>query len=789
MDMCFVTGCEAFLSHLGRVVILLCGALAGYYTVRYIVGQLYRILKSWKSRIVVYADYAGCPPCPKKLLQDCFRDLSQDTGRYCNPHSDSLSPAKGNGTSRDMMEALRQETLRYCNASDEYECIITHGATSAIQLVADCFPWGDDGEFHYLLDNHTSVVGIQGSMPASRNAKGSPQIQLPVEHVTCVDVEVFKQWYSLNGDVLEEHVKHEKTCRNLFAFPMESNFSGSRYSLDIVKTIQDGRHTCSPKKRFRVLVDAAKSSSSFPPDLSQYKPDFVVMSYYKIFGYPSGLGALVVRRDAMEELEPRYFGGGTVDFLLPERGLVAFKDTIEKFENGTPSFLSAPAAVFGFQWLQQMHGIPQIIDHAAVGVALHLACMLSNLRHKNGMPACVLYGQWPSITQKNAQVTVEDVCFIQGPTVTFNVFDKHGRAYGEREVGKAAHMSGIYFRTGSLCNSGALRHELRIDPDEMATWRDLGYSCDGTMSTLNGSPTGVIRASFGHSSHKRDAEIIATFIREYFCEGNERLQDIETTPVILEQMFVYPVKSCRPQAVRSWKIDSRGLQYDRNWKIVHSKSGKCLTLKTCPMLCKIKPAIDLTQHILTITFDGEHGDHTVVPISLDSSKDILTAYYKRASEWLSEKLKVSCSLVQTGPDGTNFTNQANTLVMYTPSLHHIHTTSGSKEDIFHFVCRMRPNLLFSPAHHGLPGRAFDDDTWSRLICTDIDLEGQHVRPCTRCETICIDTTNGNFDEDMQPLKSIINEKKGLPREKRFSLGSLFAFKSATIHVGAHFVAE
>jgi molybdenum cofactor sulfurtransferase len=36
------------------------------------------------------------------------------------------------------------------------------------------------------------------------------------------------------------------------------------------------------------------------------------LSYYKIFGYPSGLGALLVRRGASQILRRKYFGGGTV---------------------------------------------------------------------------------------------------------------------------------------------------------------------------------------------------------------------------------------------------------------------------------------------------------------------------------------------------------------------------------------------------------------------------------------------------------------------------------------------
>ena len=38
-----------------------------------------------------------------------------------------------------------------------------------------------------------------------------------------------------------------------------------------------------------------------------------VLSYYKIFGYPTGLGALLVRKDASKILRQDYFGGGTVE--------------------------------------------------------------------------------------------------------------------------------------------------------------------------------------------------------------------------------------------------------------------------------------------------------------------------------------------------------------------------------------------------------------------------------------------------------------------------------------------
>ncbi|KAF8412741.1 hypothetical protein HHK36_000710 [Tetracentron sinense] len=46
---------------------------------------------------------------------------------------------------------------------------------------------------------------------------------------------------------------------------------------------------------WKVLIDAAKGCATQPPDLASFPADFVVISFYKIFGYPTGLGALLVR--------------------------------------------------------------------------------------------------------------------------------------------------------------------------------------------------------------------------------------------------------------------------------------------------------------------------------------------------------------------------------------------------------------------------------------------------------------------------------------------------------------
>lgn len=46
--------------------------------------------------------------------------------------------------------------------------------------------------------------------------------------------------------------------------------------------------------QWKVMLDAAAFVPTQPLDLTQFPADFVSISFYKMFGYPTGLGALLV---------------------------------------------------------------------------------------------------------------------------------------------------------------------------------------------------------------------------------------------------------------------------------------------------------------------------------------------------------------------------------------------------------------------------------------------------------------------------------------------------------------
>lgn len=84
----------------------------------------------------------------------------------------------------------------------------------------------------------------------------------------------------------------------MFIFPAQSNFNGRRYDLNLIERIQNNNLDGLPnQKQWFVCVDAASYASTSTLSLRIWKPDFVVISFYKLFGFPTGLGALLIKKD------------------------------------------------------------------------------------------------------------------------------------------------------------------------------------------------------------------------------------------------------------------------------------------------------------------------------------------------------------------------------------------------------------------------------------------------------------------------------------------------------------
>lgn len=231
-----------------------------------------------------------------------------------NPHTDKYT--------KDCIEQIRCSILRHFNTdSSNYSVIFTSGTTQALKLVVESFQFAYEqndvlncGSFVYLRDNHTSVLGLR-ELATEKDAD--------IIHI-CHD-DFLK---ALNPEEVTPSMarreKYQNDGNTLLVYPAQSNFNGFKYPINCIQNIKDGclnsyikKQLCKVNCNWYVLLDAASYISTNKLDLSVNQPDFVCMSFYKIFGYPTGLGALLVKNSSAHVLnQKKYFGGGTVDIVL-----------------------------------------------------------------------------------------------------------------------------------------------------------------------------------------------------------------------------------------------------------------------------------------------------------------------------------------------------------------------------------------------------------------------------------------------------------------------------------------
>ena len=242
---------------------------------------------------ITYLDNAAAALYSKTQIDKVHKDLLSNI--YCNPHT------SGNfGKVRDVNEYVREmrhRILRFFNTNDEeYRVIFTSGATGACKLIADSFPWrgkDKDSTFVYLDECHTSVVGMRELSDYSKVVNEKEVCQGMFDRIN--------------------------TGTNLFAYPAMSNFCGKKYPYQ--DWLELSRNNIDDEREWYVLLDGASYVSTSPLDLKACKPDFICISFYKIFGYPTGIGALLVKCSSMKILTKKYFGGGTVDMSLVRRNV------------------------------------------------------------------------------------------------------------------------------------------------------------------------------------------------------------------------------------------------------------------------------------------------------------------------------------------------------------------------------------------------------------------------------------------------------------------------------------
>ena len=254
---------------------------------------------------------------------------------------------------------------------------------------------------------------------------------------------------------------------------------------------------------WRVLLDAAAFVPTNRLDLIEVEPDFVTISFYKMFGYPTGVGCLLVKNDAVPLLRRPWFAGGTVNFASVQGRAHILSPGEAGFEDGTLNYLSIPAVEIGLRHLEGI-GIERI--HTRVqALAGWLLAKLLDLRHANGRPMVRIYG--PATMQ------------ARGATLTMNFYDPDARLLDYRRVEELASEQRISLRTGCFCNPGAGEAAEGLTESDMQAAMAAGPDMNLSkfvelMQTRGGKAAGAIRVSFGLASNAQDAARFLAFAGE-----------------------------------------------------------------------------------------------------------------------------------------------------------------------------------------------------------------------------------------------------------------------------------
>ncbi|HZX25855.1 MAG TPA: aminotransferase class V-fold PLP-dependent enzyme, partial [Telluria sp.] len=391
-----------------------------------------------------------------------------------NPHS-AHAPSQA---STDLLQGVRSNLLAFFDADPaRYDVCLTPNTSAAIKLVAEGYAFGPRRPLVISADNHNSIVGMRQYAAAS----GAATLVLPLDA-------------ELRLEEPEAHLAQAARTHGpgLLAFPAQSNFSGVQHDLSLVGTA----HALG----YDVLLDAAAAGPAGAISLRTHPVAFLCCAFYKLFGLPTGLGALIVRRSALARLERPWFAGGTVDFVSIEHGLHRRSAGHAGFEDGTPNFLAAGAVEGGFALLARVPR-PALRRRLRMLTARFLEGAAA-LRHADGFPKIQLYGPRELSGR--------------GATVAFNLLAPDGRCVPYALVEEHARRARVAIRGGCFCNPGAGERAFGFAQRGVASClRRLQdnftharlQQCLGQDATV-----GALRMSLGLPSNEADVDRLLAFI-------------------------------------------------------------------------------------------------------------------------------------------------------------------------------------------------------------------------------------------------------------------------------------
>lgn len=298
-----------------------------------------------------YLDSAATTQKPQALLDALSHYYSHGAA---NVHRAQHLPG---ALATQAFETSRDKVATWLNAVDSRQIIFTHGATSALNLLAygleHGFEAGDEIAVS-ALEHHANLLPWQ-QLAQRRNLR---LVVLPLDEHGRID--------------LEHALQLIGPRTRLVALSQLSNVLGTWQPLPALLAHARAQGALS-------VVDGAQGVVHGRHDVQQLGCDFYVFSSHKLYG-PDGVGALYGRTEALARLRHWQFGGEMVQ--LADYHESSFRPAPLGFEAGTPPIASViglgatldylasldPAAVAAHETSLHQHLVRGLADREGVRI-------------------------------------------------------------------------------------------------------------------------------------------------------------------------------------------------------------------------------------------------------------------------------------------------------------------------------------------------------------------------------------------------------------------------------------
>jgi len=254
-----------------------------------------------------------------------------------------------------------------------------------------------------------------------------------------------------------------------------------------------------------------------------------------------------------------------------------------------------------------------------------------------------------------------------------------------------------------------------------------------------------------------------------------------SSKVVLTNIYIYPIKSCKGIAVQKAKIGPYGLENDRRWMVYNTSTNRFCTQRVIPIMALIAPSfvggnmcLDFpTKPTIKVPISGKNQKQEPIVSNIGIWKDDVRGVdegddvaawisdclqtpglrlirmcdnHDRSipQEWMHKDMEVDRQLVSYA-DGFPF------LLASEESLQELNSRLPSGVDKLPMM-RFRPNLVVKGLDAG-----FEEDTWTKIKIGNTVF--RVTKKCTRCKLTTVDPTKGSFAGN-EPLNTLGTFRKG-----------------------------